>query len=338
MEMAAQLKPRIDIYDRLELKEALPLRTPYVIHIDPCDVCNFHCKFCPSGNISQIKSIQGRGHGPMSFQLYKNIIDGICEFEEKVKTIRLYKEGEPLLNPHFADMVSYAKKSGCCERVDTTTNASMLTPELSRQIIDAGLDRINLSIEGVNAQQYMDFSGYRINYDSLVENIAYFYEHRGQCEMNIKINGDILTESQEEEFFRIFGNITDGISVEHAIEYWPKYEEMQVEVNEEIGILGGKSKEVQVCPYVFYEMAINSNGTYSLCRFDWNHSMILGQDLVYQSPKKVWNSTVLWQFQNAFLRRERKMLTVLLCPKCGLLKQGAPEDIDEFADEILENM
>ena len=24
-----------------------------------------------------------------------------------------------------------------------------------------------------------------------------------------------------------------------------------------------------VCPYVFYEMCINSNGTYSLCRFDW---------------------------------------------------------------------
>lgn len=338
MEMAAQLKPRIDIYDRMELKNALPLRTPYVIYIDPCDTCNFHCKFCPSGNISKMKGIKGRAHGPMDFQMYRNIIDGIGEFEEKVKVIRLYKEGEPLLNPHFAEMVRYAKESGCCERVDTTTNASMLTPKRSKEIIDAGLDRINISIEGVNAAQYRDFSGYKIDYDSLVRNIAYFYEHRKQCEMNIKINGDILTKAQEEEFFRIFGNITDGISVEHAIDYWPKYEEMQVEIDEGVGLLGGASREVQVCPYVFYEMVINSNGSYSLCRFDWNHSMIMGQDLTYQSPKKIWNSTVLWQFQNTFLRRERKLLTVLLCPKCGILKQGVPEDIDEFADEILENM
>ena len=27
--------PRFDLHDRIELKNALPLRTPYVIHIDP---------------------------------------------------------------------------------------------------------------------------------------------------------------------------------------------------------------------------------------------------------------------------------------------------------------
>ena len=34
--MKAKAIPRIDIYDRVELKNALPLRTPYVIYIDPC--------------------------------------------------------------------------------------------------------------------------------------------------------------------------------------------------------------------------------------------------------------------------------------------------------------
>lgn len=49
--MKAKQIPRIDIHDRMELKNALPLRTPYVIYIDPCDTCNFRCKFCPSGNL-----------------------------------------------------------------------------------------------------------------------------------------------------------------------------------------------------------------------------------------------------------------------------------------------
>lgn len=339
MDIKAQIKPRIDLYDRNELKDVLPLRTPYIIYIDPCDTCNFHCKFCPSGDTELMKNTKGRGHGPMDYELYKSLIDGICKFEDKVKVIRLYKDGEPLLNPRFADMVRYAKESGCCERVDTTTNASLLTPELSLSIIEAGLDRINISVEGVDEEQYRDFSRHNINYDSFVKNIEFFYEHRKQCEMNIKINGDILTEEQEKHFFKTFGNITDGIFVEHIIDYWPKFKQDKVDVNEEVGLLGNEIKEVSVCPYVFYEMVINSNGSYSLCRFDWNHSMTIDDKLPgSKTPKSVWNSSMLWDFQCMFLRGERISRAYLLCSRCGLLKQGMPEDLDEFAELLLDKM
>ena len=275
----------------------------------------------------------------MDMEVYKQIIDSLSEFPDPIRVIRLYKEGEPLVNPHFADMVRYAKSSACVQRVDTTTNASLLTPERSLEIIDAGLDRINISVEGINAEQYQDFSGYKMDYQAFVDNIAFFYDHKKQCEMNIKINGDILTPEQEALFYRTFGNITDGISVERTIEYWPKDNEMKGDYDEEVSLLGGKSCEVQVCPYVFYEMCINSNGTYSLCRFDWNHAMILDQHIgSYPTPKKIWDSIALWDFQCSFLKKQRKMLTVLSCPKCSILKQGVPEDLDEFAAEILEYM
>lgn len=333
--MKAQIKPRIDLYQRDELREVIPLRTPYVIYIDPCDKCNFQCKFCPTGDRELLKGIKERGHGIMDFQLYKELIDGICEFEDKVKTIRLYKDGEPLLNPRFADMVRYAKESGCCEKVDTTTNASLLNPELSLSIIDAGLDRINISVEGINEEHYAEFSGYKIDYDKFLENIAFFYKHRKQCEMNIKINGDILTEEQKQQFYDTFGNITDGIFVEHAIDYWPTFKQDKIEINENRGILGNEVQEVAICPYVFYEMAINSDGTYSMCRFDWKRCLILGRELgMYKSPKKVWNSTFLWQVQRMILRGERARR--LFCANCGELKQGMPADLDEFAEMLLD--
>ncbi len=335
--MKAQIKPRIDLYDRNELKDAIPLRTPYVIYIDPCDKCNFQCKFCPTGDPEIMKSTRGRGHGIMDFELYKRIIDGVCEFDDKVRVIRLYKDGEPLLNPHFPDMVRYAKESGCCEKVDTTTNGSLLTPELSLKIIEAGLDRINISVEGINAEQYEDFSRYKIDYEKFVENIAFFYENRKQCEMNIKINGDILTEEQIQQFYDTFGDITDGISVEHAIDYWPTFKQEKVEINENVGILGYEAHEVKVCPYIFYEFAINSDGSYSMCRFDWKRVLPLGNEFgAYKSPKKVWNSIHLWRLQSMFLRGERNARP--FCSKCGELKQGMPEDLDEFAEMLLERL
>lgn len=337
--MKAKYIPRIDIHDRYELKAALPLRTPYVIHIDPSDTCNFHCKFCPSGNLELMKKTKGRGYGTMSLDEYKNIIDSLEEFSDPIRVIRLYKEGEPLVNKHLPEMVRYAKSSPKVLKVDTTTNASLLTHEKSLALIDAGLDRLNISVEGITAEQYLDFSGHKIDYDAFVEQIAFFYEHRGQCEVNIKINGDILTPAQEQLFYDTFGNIADGISVEHTIEYWPKFDEMKVDYDDSVTLLGGQSGEVQVCPYVFYEMCINSDSTYSLCRFDWNHAMLLNQHVgAPVTPKKIWDSIVLWNFQQSFLKKERKMLTVLSCPKCGILKQGVPEDLDEFAEEILDEM
>jgi hypothetical protein len=55
-----------------------------------------------------------------------------------------------------------------------------------------------------------------------------------------------------------------------------------------VGILGNETREVKFCPYVFYEMAINSDGTYSMFRFDWKGSLLLGNELgLNKSPKKV---------------------------------------------------
>ena len=100
----------------------------------------------------------------MDFEVYKGIIDSLKDFPDPIRVIRLYKEGEPLVNPRFADMVRYAKQSPKVLRVDTTTNASLLTPERSLEIIDAGLDRLNISVEGMNAEQYRDFSGHKMDY------------------------------------------------------------------------------------------------------------------------------------------------------------------------------
>lgn len=333
--MKAKHKPRIDLENRTKLETVIPLRTPFIINIDPCDTCNFQCKFCPTGDRKLIKCIPGRGHGMMEMDVYKKIIDDICEFEDKVKVIRLYKDGEPLLNPHFPEMVSYAKRSGCCERVDTTTNASLLTHELSDRIIEAGLDRINISIEGVDAEQYMDFSCYAIQYDQMVEQIRYLYEHKTNTEMIVKINGDILTEDQKQAFYNTFGDITDGIFIESIMDCWPTFEQKKVKVNQERGIYGQKICEVMVCPYVFYSLPVNSDGTVSLCFLDWKHDLLLG-DAKTEKITEIWKGSALREYQKLFLQGKRKSHPTCGC--CGQLSQGQPDNIDEFADELLRRL
>ncbi len=333
--MKAKIKPRIDLENRTKLETVIPLKTPYIIFIDPSDKCNFQCKFCPTGDRELMKNTQGRNHGAMDFDIYKKIIDDICEFENKVKVIRLYKDGEPLLNKHFPDMIRYAHDSKCCEKVDTTTNATLLNHDLSLKIIDAGLNRINISIEGINDKQYKDFSGAKVDFQKLVDEIAFFYENRKQCEMIVKINGDIISEEQKEFFFNTFGDITDGIFIESIMDCWPTFELEKVTVNKDRGIYGNKIKEVLTCPYVFYSFAINSDATASLCFLDWSRKLIIG-DIRKQSVKEIWESEQMREYQKMFLRGERKSHPI--CAECGQLKQGQPDDIDAFAKELLKRL
>lgn len=331
--MKAKIKPRIDLENRTRLETVIPLRTPFIINIDPSDVCNFQCKFCPTGDRGLMKRTPGRNHGPMDFDLYRKIIDDACGFDKKVKVVRLYKDGEPLLNPRFADMVRYAKQSGCCDRVDTTTNASLLTRELSEAIIEAGLDRINISIEGVSARQYKDFSGCAVDFDNLAGQIRYFYEHKTSTEMIVKVNGDILTEEQKQYFLDTFGDITDGIFIESIMDCWPTFEQTKVAVNEERGIYGGTIHEVMVCPYVFYSFAVNSDGTVSPCFLDWHRKLVVG-DVRTENLVELWNGEKMDEYRTLFLRGARKSHPI--CGSCGQLRQGQPDDIDRFAPALLQ--
>jgi MoaA/NifB/PqqE/SkfB family radical SAM enzyme len=330
--MKAKIKPRIDLENRTPLESVIPLSTPFIINVDPSDVCNFQCKFCPTGDRELMRNTKGRNFGVMEYELFKKIVDDICEFDQPIKVLRLYKDGEPFLNKKFADMIRYAKQKQCCNQVDTTTNASILNPEMSLEIIEAGLDRINISIEGVNAQQYLSFSKFALDFEKLIENIRFFYEHRKNCEMIVKINGDILGPEGKDEFYAIFGDISDGVYIESIMSCWPEFELNGVKVNNEVGIYQQEIREVLVCPYVFYSFSINADGVASACYLDWARKLVIG-DARTQSVKQIWNGDKLRELQRMFLRKERK--THAICKECGQMTHGNPDQIDEYADLLL---
>lgn len=271
----------------------------------------------------------GRPLETMGFGLYKKIIDDITEFETPIKVLRLYKDGEPLLNRKFADMVKYAKDKGCADRIDTTTNGVLLNPKRNLKIIDAGLTRINISVVGVNERQYLDFAHYKLNFENYVENLTHLYDNRNDCEIIIKANGDLLSEEDKIRFYDVFGDIADGISLEHIMSCWPEFE---VEgVNQEYGIYGQDIKEVMVCPYVFYSLSINTTGVASACFLDWQRKLLIG-DAKTKSVRDIWLGEKLRNYQKMFLTKKRKEHPV--CKDCGQMTHGLPDDIDSYAEEL----
>lgn len=332
--MKAEIKPRIELENRIKLEEVIPIEVPFLVFLDPADICNFQCKFCPTGNRALIKKIK-RNSGLMDFDLYKKIIDDLCEFKKPIKVLRLYKDGEPLLHPKLADMVRYAKERGCALQVDTTTNGSLLNPKKNLELIEAGLDRIHISLYGLSEGSYKRFIGYKINFENLVENIRHFYEHKKNCIVCVKIVGDGLSEEEKGRFFDIFGDIADRIFIEHVAPCWPKFQMRDVVPNSEVGIYGQETKEVEVCPYIFYSLGINSDGKVSLCFLDWSRELIVG-DAKKESIKDIWNGDKPLEYQKMFLQKKRKNHPI--CGGCGQMSHGLPDNIDDYAEELLDKL
>ncbi len=330
--MKAQVKPRINQEGRTRLEEVIPLTTPFVLFVDPSSACNFRCKFCPSGDPALIRET-GRWQGAMDMKLYRKIIDDLQDFDEPLKVLRLYKDGEPLLNRNFAEMVRIAKESGVASSVDTTTNGSLLDPERMKPVLDAGIDRINISVDGLSEDQFLEFAGVKIDFDRYVDNIRRIYEMKGSCELLVKIAGDTLSEDEKTRFFRIFGDYADRIFIENVAPCWPEFDlSARLDVNMDKGIYDQPVSEVLTCPYIFYSLSVNSDGSVSLCFLDWARKLIVG-DVRRESLKDIWNGDTLRQHRLDHLRGNRKSDPV--CGACGQLTHCLPDNIDPYAEVLL---
>ena len=330
--MKAQLKPRINLEGRTPLQDVIPLSTPFVVFVDPASACNFACRFCPTGHRELIDET-GRYQGVMKMDLFRKVVDDLCEFEQPLKVLRLYKDGEPFLNKHLADMVRLAKASGRVGYVDTTTNGSLMTPARPGPVLEAGLDKINVSVDGMNREQYREFTGYDFDFDAFVGNVKWLYANKGACEVVVKIPGDLITEAQRGQFLDTFGDHCDRIFIENFAPCWPEFD---VEAHTGVKITQGIHQQpvtpTDTCPYVFYSISVNSDGLVSACFLDWGRKLVAG-DVRRASLKSIWHGDALNALRRQHLEGRRGENPV--CSRCGQLTHCLPDNIDAWRTQLL---
>jgi len=308
---------------RTVLAEVLPLATPLVVQIFPIYACNFCCKYCtfsiPRGKRGFISD-----KIMMDFALFKKCIDDLIKFSDKVKTLRFVGMGEPLLHPKIAEMVKYAVSKNVAEKVEILSNASLLTPKLADSLISAGLSRLVMSIQGTTAKKYQEISKIKLDFEKFVNNIKYFYDHKGKIKMHIKIV-DIALDNKEDEkrFYKIFGDICDTIGIEHASPIFPGVKYNEVLKDSTFTQFGLKVSKVQICPQPFFTMQINPDGKIVPC-YSVTYPTILG-DCNKESLLEIWNGEKYRQFRRKMLDGIQNVCD--LCANCGIIKHRLfPED------------
>ncbi len=316
MENYSQLKK-----DRINLREAIPLAKPFTVLFEPTSICNFKCTCCFQSN-PEFSSYRQKGR--MSFQNFKTIADDLAGWKgPKIKVVRIIGFGEPLINPDTPQMIRYLKDIAIAERLEITTNASLLTPDISRKLIDSGLDYIRCSIYSVDQNEHKTLTQCGIKIDTIRQNITELKMLRDSLGASRPFIYVKMLESENQAENSLFLEQYSSIADEAALEKRHKW----------LSSSSTETKIRKVCPQPFKMLSILCNGDVILCDPDWQKNTCVGNALS-ENISAIWNGPKVkefWKMQLENRRSENKS-----CRNCSfLVDEYAIDDIDGVSPEIL---
>ncbi len=156
------------------------------MRISVTDRCNLRCKYCMPDGIELL---------PMS---------EILRFEEILKVCRQAVElgitrfkitgGEPLVRRRCVELISQIKALPGVEQVTMTTNGVLLSGYLD-ELLDAGLDAVNISLDTLDRRRFEEITGF----DQLPEVLKSIDAATGSG-LRVKVNAVLQKDKNAEEW------------------------------------------------------------------------------------------------------------------------------------------
>jgi radical SAM protein with 4Fe4S-binding SPASM domain len=121
---------------------------PRLIFWEVTKGCNLRCIHCRA-TATELSS-------PLDLPTAKalNLIEQVSQY---AKPILVLSGGEPLFRADIFELARFATDRGL--RVALATNGTLVTEEVARKIVDAGVRRVSISLDGANAATHEAFRG-----------------------------------------------------------------------------------------------------------------------------------------------------------------------------------
>lgn len=265
---------------------------PMHLDIESTSRCNLKCTFC-----DKLPLLRKEDIGDIDIGLYKKIIDEAAG--HNLWAVKLSYRGEPLLHKDIVEMVAYAKKKGVLD-VYFNTNGMLLTEQMCARLIEAGLDRISISIEGVDPR-------------------AFERERIGARFEVILKNIDSLLELRKKQMVshprvRIQTIFTSGFDPNEYREFWSAHsdEVAAVDYKDESHRKQGIEYD-WACPQLWQRMTIEWNGAIMPCNNDDLYLLAVG-NVKEKTVYECWHDQRVENVRN--LHRRGQSHKVAACDGC----------------------
>jgi radical SAM protein with 4Fe4S-binding SPASM domain len=120
---------------------------PSSISIEPTTACNLGCPECPSG----LKQFT-RPTGNLKPELLGRLFD---QTEKHIQYCTFYFQGEPFIHPKITELFKEASDRNIFSV--TSTNAHFISEKVADDIVDSGLNKLIISIDGTTQEVYEQY-------------------------------------------------------------------------------------------------------------------------------------------------------------------------------------
>lgn len=340
--MKAENKPNYD-NNRKKLADIIPLNTPFTVYIEQTRYCNFKCFYCIHSTRDEVDGeFKQLGYEikHMTVETAEHIINELKKFPSKLKRVVFSGLGEPLMNPNLPVIIKKVVDSEIAERVEIITNGLLLNPQLIGELVNTGMTHINISIQGVTEDRYLETCGAKINLEKLIQNLTYLYQNKKQVQIYIKVIDATLKDKAEEElFYKMFGNICDRIYVEHLIVMQQQMDELKNVVDGSKNFYGENlDLERKVCSQSFYFLQIGCDGHTFPCPVPGLPKTLSMGNIKKESIIEIWNGEKRKKILRGMLKFEKDKYEACRNCTCFNAINNPAEYLDDVAQDLLQKI
>jgi len=152
----------------LNLPEGVPRLSTFYLYLS--DNCNLRCRHC----WVEPRFTDGEPD-PSRFVNVEALLAAVREAKPLGLCAAKLTGGEPMLHPHFREVVDRLTAEGL--RMDMETNGTLLSAETARHLKEkTSLSFISVSLDGADARTHDEFRGVAGAFDAAVRGLAYLRE------------------------------------------------------------------------------------------------------------------------------------------------------------------
>ena len=249
---------------------------PVDVIVETIAYCNLRCIMCPQPELK-------RQRGEMNFEIFKKIADEVAK-ESPTTRMWLALMGEVLLMGDKAiQMIEYAKNIGVGS-IHLNTNAEIMEPNISDQLIALGVDEIIVGMDAFTKETY-DQIRVGGDFNKTVDNIKYLLNKQQELGVsNPKVVMQIIVMDENEH------------EVEQFKSYWLEQGAI-VKIRPKLGWgTGVKAENLNLpeaertfpCPWLTRTVSIQWDGRFGQCDADFEGEYSPG-DIRIQTIQEVWD-------------------------------------------------